>query len=134
MCDYYHAFILARYKNPNISYPQSQLKFFENLEPIDGAVEAYFKLKEQYNVILLTAPSVNNPLCYMEKRLWVEKHLGLAECDKLHICVDKTLSRGRYLIDDCVQKGLLKPEWEQIFFGSKRFPDWDSVLAYLIKP
>ena len=132
LCDYSGAFLLAIMKTDKILYPQSQLKFFENLEPIKGAVEAYNKLKEHYRVSILTAPSVRNPLSYMEKRLWVEKHLGLDECDTLNICKDKTALRGAYLIDDMPQVGKFNPEWEQIYFRSPEFPDWESVLAYLL--
>lgn len=133
LADFYGAYLLAKHRNPKLVYPQSQLKFFENLQPIEGAIEAYFKLKEHYNVRILTAPSVKNPLSYMEKRLWVEKHLGLEECHGLNISEDKTALRGRYLIDDYPQTGEFKPEWEQIYFGGKKFPNWSAVLSYLIK-
>lgn len=132
MCDFIKAYKISIHNQPGIIYPQSQFKFFENLEPIDGAVEAYFKLKEKYDVKILTRPSVFNPLSYMEKRLWIEKHLGFGECKKLIMSCDKTLLRGRYLIDDLEQKGAFEPEWEQIKFGSPGFPNWESVLDYLL--
>jgi len=132
LCKFMKAFIIARKAEPGIVYPQSQYKFFENLEPIDGAVEAYKKLKEKYEVFILSRPSVYNPLSYTEKRIWVEKHFSFKECDNLILSCDKTLLRGKYLIDDQVQTGLLVPEWEHIHFGGEKFPDWESILNYLM--
>jgi 5'(3')-deoxyribonucleotidase len=132
LCDYEGARKLQIDRNPRISFPQSQLKFFENLEPIDGSIDSYFRLKEKYNVMILTKPSYYNPLCYMEKRLWVEKYLGFEECRKLILSRDKTLLRGSYLIDDLEQTGVFKPEWDHIHFKSEKFPNWDSILNYLL--
>ena len=132
MCNFIKSYRIGLYKEPGIIYPQSQIKFFENLEPIDGAIEAWWKLKTKYNVFGLSRPSVYNPLSYTEKRLWFEKHLGFEECNRLILSCDKTLLRGRYLIDDASQSGLLIPEWEQIVFGSVKFPNWEAVLNYLM--
>jgi len=132
MADYASAQAIAISKEPGIIYPQSQFKFFENLEPIYGAIESYNLLKQKYNVLILSKPSVYNPLSYMEKRVWVEKHLGFKECDNLILSCDKTLLRGKYLIDDMGQTGLLQPEWEHIRFGSVKFPNWESVVKYLM--
>lgn len=133
LADFETSFRYKLTRNPAIKFPQSQLKFFENLDPISGAIEAYHELKKQYHVKILTAPSVHNPLCYMEKRLWVEKHLGFDECENLIIAKDKTLLRGAYLIDDWPQRGLVVPEWEHLMFGSPQFPNWSSILKYLMK-
>ena len=132
MCDFKKAYDIAIKKTPQIQYPQSQLKFFENLEPIHDAIDAYWELKEKYNVLILSKPSVYNPLSYLEKRLWVEKHLGMDECEKLILSCDKTLVIGDYLIDDMDQKGILIPKWEHIKFRSEKFPTWDSILKYLL--
>ena len=114
-------------------FPQSQIKFFEDLEPVEGAIEAYNTLKEVYDVRILTCPSVYNPLSYTEKRLWVEKHLGFEECYNLILCRDKTSVRGDYLIDDFPQPGSFEPEWHQLFFGSSEFPHWGAITDYLLK-
>lgn len=132
MCNFIKAYRTFILKDPRIIYPQSLPNFFENLEPIDGAIEAYHKLKEKYNVKILTRPSVHNPLCYTGKRIWVEKYLGFDECRNLILACDKTLLRGSYLIDDCEQTGLFKPEWEHIRYGSAKFLTWDEILKYLL--
>jgi len=132
LCDFIKSYRFALNKEPGIIYPQSQLKFFENMEPIEGAVEGYKKLKEKYNVLILSKPSIYNPLSYTEKRLWVEKYFGFQECNNLILSCDKTLLKGRYLIDDCEQTGRLVPEWEHVVFGSLEFPNWKSVVKHLM--
>ena len=83
IADFTGAAIDAIRKTPGIQFPQSQYKFFENLDPMPGAVESINKLQEFYDVCILTRPSVRNPLCYTEKRLWVEKYLGFDEAINL---------------------------------------------------
>jgi len=114
--------------HPEVAYPQSQYGFFANLEPISGAIEAYKTLEQHYEVYILTAPSYLNPLCYTEKRVWVEKHLGLQTTPNLIICQRKELLMGDYLIDD----HLYPFKGELLLFGSVQYADWDSVLKYLL--
>lgn len=44
----------------------------------------------------------------------------------------KDLCKGDYLIDDRGKNGTSEFEGEWIPFGSERFPDWKSVLGYLM--
>ena len=44
-----------------------------------------------------------NPLCYIEKRLWVEAHLGFDVVNRLIISAHKGLNKGHFLIDDNVE-------------------------------
>ena len=87
--------------NPKQPYPQSQMGFFTNLEPISGAVTTLQALFDHgHEIYFLTAPSVLNPMCYTEKRLSIEKLFGLEACYNLIICNDKSLILGDFLIDD----------------------------------
>ena len=131
VANYYKAYREAISLYPEQAYPQAQYKFFENLEPIYGAIEAMRFLNKYFNVFLLTRPSFRNPLNYTEKRVWVEKYLGIDMCKKLMLAPDKTVVRGDFLIDDNVHTGLFEPEWEHIHFGSEKFPGWVSVISYL---
>lgn len=132
LCDFSGAFKKAIASNPTTAYPQSQLDFFRNLEPLPKAIETVNKLigSPNYDVYILTAPSIKNPLCYMEKRIWVEQHFSLDFVNKLIISPNKALFKGDYLIDDTTTKGQLEFEGEFIHFGSEKFPDWDVVGAY----
>lgn len=127
LCDYSKAHKEALENEPESIYPQSQYGFFSNLTPIDGAIAAYHKLGEKFEVYILTAPSFLNPLCYTEKRVWVEKHLGMAATPHLIICKRKGLLKGDFLIDD-----FSYPEFEgkQLLFGKAPFENWSKVLDY----
>ena len=121
-------------ENPYTFIPQAELGFFENLEPIYGAIYAVNQLRRNkiFDVYILTAPSTRNPHSYSEKRLWVEKYFDYDFTDKLIICSNKSLLKGDFLVDDNASgKGQENFEGELIHFGSKIFSDWDDVLSYL---
>ncbi len=134
LCDFKSAFLKAVEENPAIEYPQSQYRFFANLQPIDGAIEAVKALidSEQYDPFILSAPSVRNPLSYAEKREWIEAQFGYNFCKKLILCAHKGLLLGDVLIDDNVKgKGQDQFVGELIHFGSQKFPHWNSVRKEL---
>jgi 5'-nucleotidase len=131
LCDFTGASKKALEVTPGIQYPQSQLDFFRNLTPLPGAIESFKKLFSRFDVYILTAPSVINPLSYMEKRIWVEEHLGLDVAKRLIISPNKGLLKGDYLIDDRAEgKGQESFEGTQILFGGSFFRDWDSVMTF----
>ena len=45
---------------------------------------------------------------------------------------NKNLNIGDYLIDDRTANGAGQFKGEHIHFGTEQFPDWDSVLKYLL--
>ena len=103
------------------------------LEPIPGGLEAitWLRAQDQFLVYILTAPSLQNPLCYTEKRVWVEKHLGFDLVERLIISPNKGLNKGHYLIDDhIVGKGQDTFEGVLLHFGSSIYPDWASIIDY----
>ena len=125
-----------RENNPNQPYPQSVIHFFYDLPPIENAIEVIkwmFTIKN-FDVYFLTAPSIENPLCYTEKRLSLDKHLGSLIGSRLNISINKGLSIGDYLIDDCKEgKGQEKFKGELIQFGTERFPNWNEVKLHFEK-
>ena len=130
--DFDKAHKAALEKNPSQPYPQSQLGFFLNLEPINYAVYSVVELQKNFDVYFLTAPSTKNPLCYMEKRMSIEKWFGFEACKKLIICENKSLVKGHYLIDDRHDSHKQSEfEGELIHFNTSKFPNWFSVLEYL---
>jgi 5'(3')-deoxyribonucleotidase len=123
-----------RAADPSTIYPQSQYGFFANLPEIENAVDTVKDLIacEKYDTYILTAPSVLNPLCYTEKRVWIEQKFGIGLAHKLIISPNKSLLKGHYLIDDNISgKGQEGFEGEVIHFGQARFPDWKAVREYL---
>lgn len=61
---------------------------------------AQLRGETKFEVFILTAPSVLNPLSYTEKRLRTEKHLGFEWCSHLILSPNKFLFKGAILIDD----------------------------------
>jgi 5'(3')-deoxyribonucleotidase len=106
--------------------------FYADLPPVDGAIEAFNKLSEKYEIYILSAPSWENPSCYTDKRLWVEKYLGEVAYKRLILSNDKSLFTGRALIDDRTKYGVTEFKGEHIHFATDKFPDWNSVLEYLL--
>jgi 5'(3')-deoxyribonucleotidase len=132
LCDYSGSHKEWSDFSPSVEYPQSIEGFFAHLKPINMAIRAIEMLNDKFDVYILTAPSVLNPLCYTEKRLWVEKHLGMDMVKKLIITPNKALNKGDYLIDDNTSgRGQNEFEGELIHFGSEEFLSWADVLRYL---
>ncbi|KZZ60550.1 hypothetical protein, partial [Oleiphilus sp. HI0123] len=118
---------------PELAYPQSQKGFYQSLEPIKDAISVFKWLCEQANfdVYILTAPSLCNPMCYSEKRLWVEQHLGSEHVHRLIISYHKNLLKGDYLIDDRREgRGQESFGGALIQYGSSQFKNWLEVKHY----
>ena len=133
LCDFSNTYQKALLDNPKIKYPQSQYGFFRNLEPIKDSLEVvkYLNSVEYFTIYILTAPSIKNPLCYIEKRLWIEDNFGLEMVKKLIISPNKGLNKGDYLIDDNeFGKGQENFEGKLIHFGSEEFINWKQILEY----
>lgn len=131
LCDFVFAYEGALAANPDIKYPQSQYGFFRKLRPMPGAIKAMIALQAnpKLDVYILTAPSIYNPLCYSEKREWVEDHLGMDMVKRLIINPNKALCQGDFLIDDHVEgRGQEGFTGQLIHFGSSAYPDWKAVL------
>lgn len=133
LCDFKGAYYRYSQTHPDIKFPQSIPNFFCELAPLPDAIETFqwLSAQPQFDVFILTAPSVKNPLCYTEKRLWIEDHLGFEATKQLVISRHKHLQKGHYLIDDQVTgRGQDQFEGIVIQFGSSAFPNWRSVRAY----
>jgi 5'(3')-deoxyribonucleotidase len=105
--------------------------FFENLDPIHGAIDAVKRLSEVYETYFLSAAMWNVPQSYSEKRLWVEKHFGDGFRKRLILTHRKDLAIGHFLVDDRTSHGAGKFIGKHLQFGSEEFPDWNSVEKYL---
>ena len=56
---------------------------YRDLEPIEGAIEAWHLLQDKYETYILSTPPWSNPDAWSEKRIWVETHLGKSANKKL---------------------------------------------------
>lgn len=129
LCDFMTPFNENRH---NLEYPQSEIGFFKNLKPIEGAIYAVNKLKQYYNVYILTRPSIHNLHCYTEKAEWIKTYLGFDMLEKTIISPDKSLLIGDYLIDDTDNANQKEFCGKWLHFNSDSFKDWQSILDYLI--
>ncbi|MCI5050777.1 MAG: hypothetical protein MRY57_00505 [Candidatus Pacebacteria bacterium] len=118
--------------NPGIKFPQSQYRFFAELEPIKDAIEVFLFLSLHFDVHILTAPSIKNLLCYTEKAEWVLNNLGEEALSNMSISPNKDFFKGDYLIDDNDSgKGQDKFEGKLIHFHSKT-NNWQDIKKYFI--
>lgn len=141
LCDFTGAFNAAIEAVPSQKFPQAQMDFFRKLKPLSSAIFAMHTLAKEYDVWIATRPSYLNPLCYTEKRLWVQDHLGIDWCERLIIIPDKGLLKGDWLIDDKEWPGF---EGNQLLFGSPWIGDnldaigltngvdvnWENILKF----
>jgi 5'(3')-deoxyribonucleotidase len=105
---------------------------FGRMQPMPGAIEAVRKLNEIYDCYILSTAPWGNPSAWSDKVIWITRYLDDVFHKKMVITHCKHLCKGDILIDDRDKHGVRDFEGEWIHFGSERFPDWDSVLDYLI--
>lgn len=136
LADLQSALKKAKSINPAMPFPQAEYGFYANLAPIDGAIEGVEWLlnSKVFTPYILTAPSTMNPMSYTEKRVWVEKHLGMEMVERLIISPNKSLLKGAYLVDDNIEgRGQEGFEGKVLQYGSAQFPNWRSVIQALEK-
>ena len=105
---------------------------FGLMKPMPGAVEAVHELENHYELFILSTAPWKNPSAWADKVAWVNEYLDDVFHKRLFITHRKDLCIGDYLIDDRPKHGASEFPGEWIQFGSAQFPDWESVLKYLI--
>ena len=118
------AFYEGRYDEvPNI---------FSKMEPMKDSIESFRTLCEKYDTYILSTSPWENPTALNDKLNWVKKYLGFHAHKRLILSHHKHLNMGDYLIDDRTKNGADKFRGELILFGGIDYPDWESVIKYLI--
>ena len=105
---------------------------FGKMKPLVGAIDAVHQLNEYYDLFILSTAPWNNPSAWSDKVKWVTEYLDDLFHKRMVVTHRKDLCQGDYLIDDRGKNGTSEFSGEWIEFGSERFPDWQSVLDYLI--
>ena len=105
---------------------------FALMEPNPGAVQAFNDLAREFDTYILSTAPWENPSAWSDKVQWVKKYLGTSAYKRLILSHHKNLNRGDFLVDDRPKNGAAEFEGEWIQFGSEKFPDWDSILKYLV--
>ncbi len=110
---------------------------FGLMEPMPKAIEAIHQLAEKYDIYVLSTSPWHNPSAWIDKIKWIHRYFGEDKNSVLYKRVilshHKNLNQGDYLIDDRTANGADKFKGEHIHFGTEKFPDWESVLEYLLK-
>jgi 5'(3')-deoxyribonucleotidase len=107
---------------------------FAKMKPMPGAIEAVHELQKRYDLFILSTAPWKNPSAWSDKVAWVTNYLDDVFHKKMIITHRKDLCQGDYLIDDRGKNGTSEFSGEWIHFGSERFPNWESVLDYLLPP
>jgi len=105
---------------------------FALMTPLEGAIDAFETLSKKYDSYILSTAPWENSSAWKDKNEWVKKYLGKSAHKRLILSHHKNLNKGDYLIDDRTANGAGEFEGEHIQFGSDKFPDWESVLEYLL--
>ncbi len=110
---------------------------FSKMRPIPGAIDSFKELAEKFDTYILSTSPWHNPSAWTHKLEWVQKHLAMEEGDpaykRLILSHHKNLNKGDFLIDDRPNNGAKDFEGELVLFGSPEFPDWKTVMNYLMK-
>jgi len=106
---------------------------FSLMDPLPGALDAFKFLSQHFDVYILSTAPWGNPSAWTDKLLWVKKYLGEPAYKRLILTHHKELNRGDYIIDDRTKNGVSEFQGEHIQIGSPQFPDWKSVVDYLMK-
>lgn len=110
---------------------------FGLMEPMPKSIEAIHQLAEKYDIYVLSTSPWHNPSAWIDKIKWIHRYFGEDKNSVLYKRVilshHKNLNQGDYLIDDRTANGADKFKGEHIHFGTEKFPDWESVLEYLLK-
>lgn len=129
-----------------ISKILSKEGFFENLRPMDGAIDAIREMQAMgHHVFIATSPGTSFPFAASEKYRWTEKHIGKDMLEYLVIAPAKAVIRGDILIDDKPEIPYEEnAEWEHVLFdrpynkdikGKRRldWTNWKDVLTELVQ-
>lgn len=108
----------------------AQRGFYENLEPVPGAIEAILEIArlQDVEVRICTSP-VTSRYGYEEKHDWVRRHLGESFLRRIITTPDKTLVRGDVLVDDNPWiYGICLPQWRHVLFSNPNNSEVDHPL------
>lgn len=113
-------------------YPQAEEDFYDELPPVEEAVDAYKTLESLgFKVGIATAPSIHNHYTYAGKARWVERNLGLEALKNMVIIDNKSLLKGKYLLDNSIE-GKGQDEFEGILVHTPIGCNWPQIVEALI--
>lgn len=106
---------------------------FKLMNPMEGAIETYHWLTENFDTYILSTAPWENPSSWSDKLNWVKQYIGEPAYKRLILSHHKNLVMGNYLIDDRTARGVDKFQGTHIHFGTDEFKDWEAVREYFHK-
>ena len=117
-------------------------EYFENLDevpnifslmiPLEKSIESVIELTKYFDVYILSSSPWENSTALNDKLNWIKKYFGEHLKKRVIFSHNKHLNIGSYLIDDRKKNGAEKFTGEHLHFGSNLFPNWDSIIEYLV--
>ena len=136
LVDFHSAFsrvdpaLLKQFENDKDEIPG----IFSLMDPMPGAIEAVTFLHQHFDLYILSTAPWENPSAWIDKLLWIKKHLPEIAYKKLILSHHKNLNKGDYIVDDRTKRGVDQFEGEHIHFGEDgNFKSWKQVEDYLIQ-
>ena len=105
--------------------------FFRSLKPMPEAIESYNLLAKYFDVYILSTAPWSTPTSLVEKMEWIKEYLPSAYKNVI-FSHHKELNIGDYLIDDSTKNGAGEFTGMHMQIGSEKFPDWPSVVAFIL--
>ena len=122
--------LLKQFENDKDEIPG----IFSLMDPMPGAIEAVTFLHQHFDLYILSTAPWENPSAWIDKLLWIQKHLPEIAYKKLILSHHKNLNKGDYIVDDRTKRGVDQFEGEHIHFGEDgNFKSWKQVEDYLIQ-
>jgi 5'-nucleotidase len=111
---------------------EANTDIFENLEPIEGSIEAIKRLSQHFEIYFVSTPMDAVPESFTGKKRWLNKNFGELSKKRLVLTHRKDLVAGDYLVDDRLVNGVENFKGKHIHFGTEKFPNWTIVEMYLM--
>ncbi|MGM9693424.1 MAG: hypothetical protein ACI3YC_00240 [Alloprevotella sp.] len=127
---------LARYADDGKGKPHYDdiPGIFLRMKPVEGAIEAVKTLSERFDCYILSTAPWNNPTALNDKLEWVKTYFGEVFHKRMILTHHKNLclQPGAWLIDDREKHGASEFGDHHIHFLTERFPDWKTVVEFLM--
>ena len=106
---------------------------YRNLDIIPGAVEAVYKLNQDFDVFIATTPPWDRPEVWGHKREWIGEHFPYLK-QKMILTHRKDLLTGDILIDDSRFRGQPDFQGEWYWFNKNwNNRNWKACLEWIYK-
>ena len=106
---------------------------YRNLDIIPGAVEAVYKLNQDFDVFIATTPPWDRPEVWGHKREWIEDYFPYLK-KKMILTHRKDLLIGDILIDDSRFRGQSDFQGEWYWFNKNwNNRNWKACLEWIYK-